>query len=203
MEVMKQLLQINASLFSTDGQSSRLARQFVSKWRERNPDSELVVRDLARDPVPHLDAERFQAFLAKPEVRTPQQTAVVEFSDALIREIQEAEVLVIGLPMYNFGIPSALKAYFDHIARAGITFRYTEDGPEGLLEGKKVYVLAARGGYYAGTPLDSQTGYMRDFLGFLGMKDVEFVYAEGLNIDKSSKQAALADAGQRLTTLAA
>ena len=200
---MKQLLQINASLFSTDGQSSRLARQFVSKWRERNPDSELVVRDLARDPVPHLDAERFQAFLAKPEVRTPQQTAVVEFSDALIREIQEAEVLVIGLPMYNFGIPSALKAYFDHIARAGITFRYTEDGPEGLLEGKKVYVLAARGGYYAGTPLDSQTGYMRDFLGFLGMKDVEFVYAEGLNIDKSSKQAALADAGQRLTTLAA
>ena len=199
---MKKLLQINASLFSNDGQSSRLAEQFVAAWRNRNLDGELVIRDLAREPIPHLDAERFQAFLAQPDARTPEQTAVVEFSDALIRELREADIVVIGLPMYNFGIPSTLKAYFDHIARAGITFRYTENGPVGLLQGKKVYVLAARGGYYADTPLDSQTGYMRNFLGFLGMKDVEFVYAEGLNIDESSKQAALADAGQRLAILA-
>lgn len=200
---MKKLLQINASLFSANGQSSRLANQFVAAWRERNPDAELVVRDLAHEPIPHLDAERFQAFLTQPDARTAEQTAVVEFSDALIREIGEAEVVVIGLPMYNFGIPSTLKAYFDHIARSGITFRYTENGPVGLLEGKKVYVLAARGGYYAGTPQDNQTGYMRDFLGFLGMRDVEFVYAEGLNIDESSKQVALAEAEQRLATLAA
>ncbi len=200
---MKKLLQINASLFSNDGQSSRLATQFVAAWRDRNPDSELLVRDFAREPIPHLDAERFQSFLTQPDARSPEQAAVVDFSDTLIRELREADVVVIGLPMYNFGIPSTLKAYFDHVARAGITFRYTENGPVGLLDGKKVYVLAARGGYYAGTPRDSQTGYMRDFLGFLGMQDVEFVYAEGLNIDESSKQAALTEAGERLANLAA
>ncbi|MEJ2481145.1 MAG: FMN-dependent NADH-azoreductase [Acidihalobacter sp.] len=200
---MKKLLQINASLFSNDGQSSRLASQFVATWRDRNPDSELRVRDFAREPIPHLDAERFQAFLTQPDARSPEQATVVDFSDTLIRELREADVVVIGLPMYNFGIPSTLKAYFDHVARAGITFRYTENGPVGLLDGKKVYVLAARGGYYAGTSLDTQTGYMRDFLGFLGMKDVEFVYAEGLNIDESSKQIALAEAEEHLANLAA
>jgi len=105
--------------------------------------------------------------------------------------------------MYNFGIPSTLKAYFDQIARAGVTFRYTENGPEGLLTGKKVYVFAARGGIYAGTPLDSQTNYVRDFLGFLGMDNTEFVYAEGLNMGETAKEAALAGAKLRLTALAA
>lgn len=200
---MKKLLQINASMFSSNGQSSRLADRFVAALRERNVDFELRVRDLANEPVPHLDAGRFQAFLASPEARTPEQADVVEFSDRLIAEIREADVVVFGLPMYNFGIPSTLKAYFDHIARAGATFRYTKNGPQGLLGGRKVYVLAARGGYYAGTPRDSQTGYMRDFLAFLGMDDVEFVYAEGLNIDEASKEAALAEAGQRLASLAA
>ncbi|MEJ2629661.1 MAG: NAD(P)H-dependent oxidoreductase [Acidihalobacter sp.] len=200
---MKKLLQINASLFSSDGQSSRLANQFVAAWRDRNPDSEILTRDFAREPIPHLDADRFQAFLTPADARSPEQTEVVDFSDMLIRELSEADVVVIGLPMYNFGIPSTLKAYFDHVARAGMTFRYTENGPEGLLQGKRVYVLAARGGYYAGTALDSQTGYMRDFLGFLGMTDVEFVYAEGLNIDESSKQTSLAEAEQRLANLVA
>ena len=91
-------------------------------------------------------------------------------------------MIVLGLPMYNFGVPSQLKAYFDHIARAGVTFKYTEKGPVGQLTGKKAYVFAARGGLYAGTPLDTQTGYVRDFLRFLGIGDVEFVYAEGLNM---------------------
>jgi len=105
--------------------------------------------------------------------------------------------------MYNFGVPSVLKAYFDHVARAGVTFRYTEKGPIGLLTGKKVYVLAARGGLYAGTPKDSQTGYVRDFLGFLGLTDIEFVYAEGLAMGEASKQAALGKAHEALEQLAA
>jgi FMN-dependent NADH-azoreductase len=96
--------------------------------------------------------------------------------------------------MYNFGVPSTLKAYFDHIARAGVTFRYTANGPEGLLKGKKAYVLAARGGLYAGTALDTQTAYVRDFLRFIGIEDVEFVYAEGLNIGDAAKRAGLAAA---------
>lgn len=200
---MKNLLQINSSIFSSGGQSSQLADQFVAAWRAHQPDTQVVFRDLAEQPLPHLDAQRVLAFFAQPETRTPEQLAFVAESDVLIDEITNADIIVIGLPMYNFGIPSTLKAYFDQIARAGVTFRYTENGPEGLLKGKKVYVFATRGGLYADTPLDSQTAYVRNFLGFLGITDVEFVYAEGLNMSESNKEAALAEAKQRLAALAA
>jgi FMN-dependent NADH-azoreductase len=142
---MKTLLQLNTSLFSTQGQSSRLADAFVAEWKAFNPQGVVIARDLATDTVPHLTAERFQAFLAKPEARTLAQQKVANESDALIAELQQADTIVLGLPMYNFGIPSTLKAYFDHIARAGITFRYTAKGAEGLLKGKKAYVFATRG----------------------------------------------------------
>src|SRR5262252_3393967 len=128
---MKTLLQLNTSLFAETGQSTRLADRFVAGWRAANPGGKVVVRDIGREPVPHLAAERFGAFVAKPEERTDAQRAVVEFSDALIDELRRADVIVIGLPMYNFGVPSSLKAYFDHIARAGITFRYAENGAVG------------------------------------------------------------------------
>jgi FMN-dependent NADH-azoreductase len=134
---MKTLLQIKSSIFSDGGQSSRLADRFVAAWRNSNRDGEIIVRDLAREPVPHLDAARFAAFLAKPEERTPGQQAEVAYSDALIDELRRADTIVLGLQMYNFGLPSALKAYFDHIARAGVTFRYTDKGPVGPLAGKK------------------------------------------------------------------
>ena len=199
---MKTLLQVNTSMFSTGGQSSRLAQQFVDEWRAANPDGGVVVRDIGADPVPHLTAERFGAFLAKPEARTPEQQAVAGFSDSLIEELRDADVIVLGLPMYNFGIPSTLKAYFDHIARAGVTFKYTEKGPQGLVTGKKAYVFAARGGIYAGTPLDTQTSYVRDFLRFIGIDDVEFVYAEGLNMGEAPKNAALAKARESIQRLA-
>lgn len=199
---MTTLLQIKSSLFSDDGQSSRLADEFVATWRATNPGGRVIVRDLARDPVPHLTAARFGAFLAKPGERTPEQQAVVEQSDALIAELRAADVVVLGLPMYNFGVPSVLKAYFDHVARAGETFRYTEQGPIGLLTGKTAYVFAARGGVYAGTPADTQTQYVRHFLGFLGMTDVEFVYAEGLAIDAATKARALDAARATIAALA-
>jgi len=191
---MKTLLQIRSSIFSDAGQSSRLAERFVARWRASNPGGKVIVRDLAKEPVPHLDAARFGAFLAKPEERTPAQQAVVDYSDALIGELKRADVVVLGLPMYNFGVPSTLKAYFDHVARVGETFKYTEKGPVGQLTGKKVYVFAARGGMYAGTPNDTQTPFIRIFLSFLGMSDIEFVYAEGLAISEASKQHSLARA---------
>src|SRR6188768_130142 len=189
---MKTLLQIQSSLFANGGQSSTLSREFVDAWTAANPGARVIRRDLNADPVPHLTAERFQAFLAKPETRTPEQQAIAGYSDALIAELQAADVIVIGLPMYNFGLPSTLKAYFDHIARAGETFRYTEKGPVGLLTGKKAIVFATRGGLYAGTPLDSQTSYIRAFLAFLGITDIEFIYAEGLAMGDAKKQIALA-----------
>ena len=200
---MNALLQLNTSIFSSAGQSTRLADRFVAGWRARNRNAKVVVRDLARDPVPHLTAERFQAFLEKPGERSPEQQRVVAYSDALIDELKRADVIVLGLPMYNFGVPSALKAYFDHIARTGITFRYTDKGSVGLLTGKKAYVFATRGGLYAGTPLDSQTPYVRTFLHFLGIADVEFVYAEGLAVSEASKQAGLAQAHRAIEQLGA
>jgi FMN-dependent NADH-azoreductase len=200
---MKTLLQLNTSLFSDGGQSSRLAKRFVADWRARNPGSAVVARDLAADPVPHLTAARFQSFLAPAGERTPAQQAVVDYSDTLIDELRRADVIVLGLPMYNFGVPSSLKAYFDHIARVGVTFRYTEQGPQGLLTGKKAYVFATRGGRYAGTSADSETAFVRQFLAFLGIDDVEFVYAEGLAIDEASRNAALARAERAIERLAA
>ncbi len=158
---MKTLLQLNTSLFAGAGQSTQLAERFVEAWRAANPGATVVVRDIGREPVPHLTAERFGAFLAEPDAHTAEQRAIVGYSDALIDELRRADVIVIGLPMYNFGVPSSLKAYFDHIARAGITFRYTPQGPVGLLTGKKAYVFATRGGAYAGTALDTQTTYVR------------------------------------------
>jgi len=201
---MTTLLQINASINNDTGQSSQLANQFVAAFRTRQPHAKVVVRDVAAaDPVPHLTAERFGAFITKAEERNAAQHAVVAYSDTLIREIEKADVIVIGLPMYNFGVPSQLKAYFDHIARAGITFAYTEKGPVGRLTGKKVYVFAARGGLYSGTPMDTQSSYVRDFLAFLGMTDVQFVYAEGLAISPQSKEAGLAKAAAEIARLAA
>jgi len=200
---MSTLLKINASLFSNHGQSSQLTERFVAAWQASHPDTTVVSRDLATDPVPHLDGARVTALFAKPEERNAEQQAVVDFSDALIAELRQADTIVIGLPMYNFGVPSTLKAYFDHIARAGVTFQYTAEGPQGLLTGKKAYILAARGGRYAGTPKDSQTTYVRDFLGFIGITDVEFVYAEGLNMGDDSKNSALADAHKAVAELTA
>ncbi len=200
---MTTLLQINASIHADQGQSSRLASQFVEAFRRHHPDSRIVLRDLASDAVPHLDSERFAAFVSKPHERSATQSDVVAYSDGLIAELRQADVIVLGLPMYNFGVPSQLKAYFDHIARAGETFRYTANGPVGLLSGKKAYVFAARGGLYAGTALDTQTGYVRDFLRFVGIDDIEFIYAEGLAISPESKASGLARAEAQIERLAA
>ena len=200
---MRKLLQLKTSLFSNDGQSSQLSDAFVAAWRTSHPGAEVVIRDFANDPVPHLDSVGFQAFVAKPEERSGEQQVKVAYSDALIEEVKSADVLVIGLPMYNLGMPSMLKAYFDHIARAGITFRYTENGPEGLLSGKNAYVFATRGGRYAGTPFDVQTEYVRNFLGFIGITDVEFVYAEGLSMGEESKYAGLNSAHAQLARIVA
>jgi len=200
---MSTLLQLSTSLFSTGGQSSLLSAHFVEAYQARHPEARVVRRDLAADAVPHLDAERFSAFTTAAEARSPAQQAVVAYSDGLIDELRAADHIVLGLPMYNFGVPSQLKAYFDHVARAGVTFRYTATGPEGLLKGKKATVFATRGGLFAGTPLDTQTNYVRDFLRFIGIEDVEFVYAEGLALGDEHKTRALQSANEALSLLAA
>ena len=200
---MTNLLQINTSLFSGHGQSSQLAERFVSAYLSRNSDTQLVTRDLGAEPVPHLDGARFTAFTTPAEQRTAEQRAVVAYSDALIDELRRADVIVLGLPMYNFSIPSQLKSYFDHIARIGETFSYTPQGPVGLLAGKKAYVLEARGGNYVGTHWDTETAYVRNFLAFIGITDVEFVHAEGLARGEESRMASLNRAHNSIDRLAA
>jgi len=200
-ETMKTVLQINTSLFGEHGQSSRLAASLVEQLL--GPNDRLIQRDLAADPVPHLTAQRFSAFTTAEAERTAEQREVAAYSDRLIDELRAADVVVLGLPMYNFGVPSSLKAYFDHVARAGVTFRYTAQGPQGLLTGKKGYVLATRGGFYRGTSRDSQSSYVRDFFAFLGIDDVEFIYAEGLAVSPDKRDTALDAANSSIAQLAA
>ena len=199
---MHTILQLNTSLFGENGQSSRLAAEFAATLA-RATGAPLRVRDLASNPVPHLTAERFRAWATPAAERTVEQQRHVAESDALIDELREASVLVLGLPMYNFGVPSTLKAYFDHLARAGVTFRYTADGPVGLLTGKKAYVFATRGGQHAGTERDVQAAYVRQFLGFIGIRDVEFIYVEGLALGDEQRARAVAAAVERIGQLAA
>ena len=187
---MKTLLKIQSSLFSEQAQSTQLADRIALQWLEQNPGGRVLTRDLSKSPVPHLTADRFKAFLAPAAERTAEQQAIVGFSDELIQELRDADAIVIGAPMYNFSIPSTLRAYFDHIARSGITFRYTANGPEGLIKGKKTYVVVTRGGVYEATA-DTQTSYLRQFLSFVGLDDVEFVYAEGLALGAEAQERSL------------
>ncbi|PHR63424.1 FMN-dependent NADH-azoreductase [Alcanivorax sp.] len=188
------ILVIKSSVFGDNGNSSALVNAQLDALKAQHPQATVVVRDLSTDPVPHLDGDRVSAFFTPPEQRNDEQQAVDAFSLALIEEVKAADHIVLGLPMYNFGIPSQLKSWIDHVARAGITFRYTENGPLGLLDDKPVTVLAARGGLYAGTENDTVTPYIKLFFGFIGITDVTFVYAEGLNMGDDVKEKAMSEA---------
>ncbi|AVR89571.1 FMN-dependent NADH-azoreductase [Thauera aromatica] len=188
------ILQINGSARSEAGNSTRIARDIVARLQAENPQAEVVERDLARAPAPVIDETALGALFTPAEQRTPEQAARVAASDALIAEVQAADVIVLGVPMYNFGISTQLKNWIDAIARVGVTFRYTENGPEGLLGGKKVFVAFARGGRYRGTPADTQTPYLQTLFGFLGITDVRFIYAEGLNMGEEAVKQGFAEA---------
>lgn len=200
---MTTLLQLNTSVFSEAGQSSQLAKEFVQNWQRQHADSTVIARDLAADPVPHLNGERFKAFLTPAEQRTQAQRDVAAYSDGLIDELKQADVIVIGLPLYNFGIPSSLQAYFDHVARAGVTFKYTATGPVGFLQNKRAVIFATRGGKYIGSSNESVTTQVRNFLKLLGITDVEFVYAEGLSRSDGTREAELSHARELGAKLAA
>jgi FMN-dependent NADH-azoreductase len=200
---MTTILQINSAARSQGAQSTLLSNELTEKLQQSNPGARVVVRDLYSDALPHLDDSVLGAFFTPADQRTPEQQAIAARSDALVAELQAADIVVIGAPLYNFGISTQLKTYFDFIARAGLTFKYGPTGAQGLVTGKKVYVVSARGGKYLGTPGDSQTPYLTTFLGFLGMTDVTFIYAEGLNMGADAAAAALADARDAIAAAAA
>lgn len=197
---MNKLLYIQSSIYGEDGQSSKLAERFIQNWLAAHPQGEVVRRDVAAEPVPHLDAQRFSAFTTPEPHRTPEQQAVIRYSDALVQELFDADLIVLGVPMYNLGVPSTLRAYFDHVARAGVTFRYTANGPEGLVTGKKAVIFSTRGGYYGAS--EHSSSYVRQFLGLIGIQDVKTVIAEGLAVGNEQKEAALSEAREQIALLA-
>ena len=188
------ILQINASVRREGANSTQLANQVVSRLKSIDPAAQVTVRDLAVNPPPALDEATLDALFTPAAQRSPEQAARVALDDALIAEVQAHDTLVLAVPMYNFGVPAQLKNWIDAIARNGVTFRYTAQGPEGLLKGKTVYVAFARGGRYRDTPADAQTPYLKTILGFLGMTDVHFIFAEGLNMGPESAARGRADA---------
>jgi FMN-dependent NADH-azoreductase len=195
------ILQINSSLRAASSESNRVTGNIVAKLRAANPDAIVTVRDLGANPHPVLDEATLGALFTPLEQRTPEQAARVALDDALIAEVQAADVVVIGAPMYNFGMPIQLKAWFDAIARAGVTFRYTESGPEGLLKNKQVYVATARGGIYP-EDADPQVPHIRMLLNFLGMTDSTFVYSNGQSMGPDAASKGQADADATVAALA-
>ena len=197
------ILQINSSIRAENAYSSRLADSLVAGLRQQVPAAQLTVRDLAKTPHPLLDEAAFLALSTPAEQRSAAQAQRVALDDALIAEIQQADTVVLTAPMYNFGIPAQLKAWIDAIARARVTFQYTKTGVEGLLKNKQVFVIQTAGGKHSGTATDTQSDYLRTVLGFLGMTDVTFIYAEGLAMGGDAEQLALQAAATQIAALAA
>jgi FMN-dependent NADH-azoreductase len=182
-----------------------VSRRLTDALAEAAPGARIVRRDIGADPVPHLTEETVFALRGK-DPETEAERSALALSDALIGELFEADTIVIGAPMYNFGMPSTLKAWFDHVLRARITFRYTEAGPEGLLKGKKAVVVLSRAGLYSEGPasaMDSQEPHIRTLLAFIGIEEVTFVRAEKLAFGPEAAEASIAEAAEQLRRLAA
>ncbi|ATO33490.1 FMN-dependent NADH-azoreductase [Dickeya dianthicola] len=199
---MSKVLVLKSSILADFSQSNQMADHFTASWQAAHPGDTITVRDLAAKPVPVLDGELVGALRPSDKPLTPRQQDALALSDELIAELQAHDVIVLAAPMYNFNIPTQLKNYFDFIARAGVTFRYTEQGPEGLVKGKRALVLTSRGGIHKGAPSDLLTPYLRLFLAFIGISDVEFVFAEGFGYGPDVAQKALAGAKDELSQLA-
>lgn len=193
------ILVISSSANGDASVSGQLAGRFVDSVREANPGANIVLRDVGANPLPHLTNETVAAIKGEPA--TPAELEARALSDALVAELQEADVILIASPMYNFGISSTLKSWFDHIARAGVTFRYTENGPEGLLKGKKTVVILSRAGFYSegpGAAMDGQEPYLRAMLGFVGLDDVTWIRAEKLAFGPEAAAQAIEEAATAL-----
>ena len=199
---MSRVLIIESSARQQDSISRQLTRDFVAQWQAANPADSVTLRDLAQNPVPHLDANLLGGWMKPEEQRSAEELQALVRSNELTDEVLAADVLVLAAPMYNFTIPSTLKAWLDHVLRAGVTFKYTDTGPQGLLTGKRAYVLTARGGIHAGAASDHQEPYLRQVLAFIGIHDVTFIHAEGLNMGGDFHEKGLNQAKAKLAAVA-
>ncbi len=194
---MSQVLALKSSILGDYSQSGKLIDTYLTKFDQ----DKLTVRDLAESPLPVLDLSVATALRATDDV-TEEQQKIIALSDQLIDEVKAADTIVIAAPMYNFTIPTQLKNWFDLIARAGVTFKYTEAGVQGLIEGKKAVVITTRGGIHKDAASDNVTPYLKTILGFIGITDVEFVYAEALNMGEEPAAKGIESAQSQLEAIA-
>ncbi|MBT8766562.1 FMN-dependent NADH-azoreductase [Metapseudomonas boanensis] len=199
---MSRILVIESSARQQGSVSRQLTQDFIARWQTAHPADDIQVRDLAIDQVPHLDADLLGGWMKPADQQSESEKAALALSNLLTEELLAADVLVMAAPMYNFAIPSTLKSWLDHVLRAGVTFKYTETGPQGLLTGKRAYILTARGGIYAGSPVDHQEPYLRQAMSFIGIHDVTFIHAEGLNMGAEFQEKGLAAAKSQLAKVA-
>lgn len=202
---MTNILVVNSSPNPDNSVSRDMTRQFVEDWRLREPDVSVIYRDVGLKPPPHLDQATIGAYYTPHDALTDEQAFALALSNQIVEEAENADVIVIGSPMHNFGITSGLKTWIDHLARVGRTFNYTENGPVGALGGRKVFILTARGGQYTGgapaAAMDMQAPYLKTVLGFLGLADVTFVHAEGIAGGTEGKETALLDLSKAIESL--
>jgi FMN-dependent NADH-azoreductase len=192
---MNRLLFVTSSVFGLGSKSRQIGAEFVAAWGKAHPGTAVVERSLNPESMPHLTQETIAAWSLPDDQRSPRQREIAAFADAIIAQVEAADVVVIAAPMYNFTVSSTLKAWIDHLVRAGRTFRYSAAGPEGLLKGRKVFIVTGRGGIYSGESpargLDFQEPYLRALLGFLGLDDVTFIHVEGLAISPEAAASGL------------
>ncbi len=203
---MTTILYLNSSVRSTGSVSRQLSGEFIEKLKAAHPGANVVTRDLAANPLPHLSEAMVGAYFTPPEQRSDEQKQLIKTSDEVVAELLAADVVVVGAPMYNFSVSSTLKSWIDHVARAGVTFKYTETGPVGLVHGKKFVIFTSRAGVYSSGPaqaMDFQETYLRGVLGFLGITDVSFISAEGLAMGDEAVNAALANGRSAMDALIA
>jgi FMN-dependent NADH-azoreductase len=201
---MTRILHINSSVRNNGSISRKVTEEFLNKWKAKDPNVVIAERDLAAQPLPHLTEETLGAFFTPAENRTAAQRQIAALSESLVQELFDADVIVIGAPMYNFSITSGLKAWVDHVARAGVTFKYGENGPVGLLTGKKVFIFTTSGGVYSQGPaaaMDFAGTYLRAVLGFIGLTDVQVVQSEGLATGDVGVEKALAQTSDTINEL--
>ena len=195
------VLAVKTGIFGEQSNSNALVNSTVAKLVAKYDDVDVVTRDLIAEPLPYYDAIAAQALRGGGDDLSEQQQALVALSDALVEEVKAADIIVIGVPMYNFGVPAQMKSWFDYLGRAGLTFSYTETGPVGLLADKPVYIAAARGGIHKDQLSDSQTAFLQTMLGFIGLSSVNIVYAEGLAMGDEAKAAAVEQFEAEIETL--
>lgn len=201
---MKTLLVINSSVSGANSASRLLVEHAAAEFEKINPGARIIRRDVGEAPIPHLTTETLAGVRGVPQTESEQRTR--RLSDELIAELRAADTIIIGAPMYNFGVPTGLRAWFDHVLRAGETFAYSEAGPKGLLAQKSALIIESRGGIYCEGPtkaIDFQEPYLRQLLGFIGITDVTFIHAEKIGFGPQARDAAIATAKMKLTALAA